>query len=185
MEVPLLGWTSVTVVRVFGICSSRDPYIQTSESQAIAHILGCVLTLDQLNTFLFRNTTSRKLLWTFMLVPVLPYLANAYDMQCARARVRAISNAHKHPLQTIIEAGKNNFHALLTNQSTSPTGAAQSYRDRYGMEPPPSFDSWFEHASEHKSIIDNFDNMYSSIAPFWNVSGYQFRRAIREVQQSP
>ncbi|GAB0137902.1 hypothetical protein EsDP_00006155 [Epichloe bromicola] len=180
------AWTSVTVVRMFGVCSSRNPYIQSSESQAIAHILGCALTLGQLNTFLFKNTTSRKLLWTLMLVPILPYLVNAYDIQSAKVRVRAISNAHKHPLQAIIEAGKNNFHALLTNQSTSFTGAAQSYRDRYGMEPPPKFDSWFEYASEHKSkIIDNFDIMYSSIAPFWNVSGHQVRQAILEVQQSP
>lgn len=54
--------------------------------------------------------------------------------------------------------------------STTLAEAVSTYKQRYGIPPPPGFDKWYAFAVEHKSpIIDNFDQIYRDLLPFWGM----------------
>jgi hypothetical protein len=125
------------------------------------------------------------LLWVLMAIPALPYLANMLSIRAARSRAIIFTNTHEHPVESIIRRANADFDNLLLRQSELYTDACGEYRRRYGVDPPPGFEEWFEYAKSHDSkIIDNFDIMYESIIPLWSLSGQQISQAVKDVQIS-
>jgi hypothetical protein len=58
--------------------------------------------------------------------------------------------------------------------------AVEEYRQRYGREPPPHFDKWFEFAkSKDAVIIDDYDQIYHDLLPFWGVRPSDIRARCR------
>ncbi|KAK2616962.1 hypothetical protein QQS21_000051 [Conoideocrella luteorostrata] len=181
-----LSWTAAAVIKIFVIFATRSPFIQSSEMQALSHIVCSSLTLGQLISLIPKQVSHRKLLWALMVIPVLPYLANMFAIRTAHLRTVIFANTHEHPVETIIQQAKADFNHLLLRQSKSYTIACEEYRRRYELDPPPGFDEWFKYANAHDSkIIDDFDVMYESITPLWSLSGEQIRQAMRAVQLSP
>lgn len=70
--------------------------------------------------------------------------------------------------------------------SRSLTESATTYRKRYGRDPPPQFDKWFNYASLHDShIIDDFDNIYEDLLPFWSLTPAEIRLRTWEAFANP
>jgi hypothetical protein len=64
--------------------------------------------------------------------------------------------------------------------------ADNEYRKRYGIEPPAGFQDWYEMASSfHSPLIDDFDSMYQSISPLWNLSGKEVLDAMYQARNRP
>lgn len=78
------------------------------------------------------------------------------------------------------------FKHLLSKQSKTLPDAVREYRKRYGREPPRGFDDWWEFAQEHNvRLVDEFDAIHEDLAPFWNLSGVEFRRRTVQVSELP
>lgn len=63
--------------------------------------------------------------------------------------------------------------------STSVTlrAAVTEYQLRYHRLPPPNFDKWFAFAKERGcSIVDDYDQIYNDLLPFWGVDPSQIRK---------
>lgn len=74
------------------------------------------------------------------------------------------------------------FKHLLSKQSKTLAGAVGEYRKRYGREPPRGFGDWWQFTQEHNvRLVDEFDAIDEDLAPFWNMSGVEFRRRTVQV----
>jgi Glycosyl transferase family 90 len=75
-----------------------------------------------------------------------------------------------HPIEDIVLEGRERFSMLLSRQSPSLDQAMKEYHRRYGRDPPPYFNRWFELAQQHNfALVDEFDVMMQSLEPFWGV----------------
>lgn len=91
----------------------------------------------------------------------------------------------EHPVEVLARKASGNFEHLLQRQSRSYAVAEQEYRRRYGLEPPAGFEAWFEFAMANQSpIIDEFDTIYASIAPFLRLSGQDVVKIMRDAQHT-
>jgi hypothetical protein len=76
-----------------------------------------------------------------------------------------------HPVESIVLQSRKDFSALVSAQSKTLDQATKEYGKRYGREPPPNFDRWFELALKHDFLlIDEFDTVMRSLEPFWGVA---------------
>lgn len=74
------------------------------------------------------------------------------------------------------------FKELRARQSQSLEAAVQEYRQRYKIPPPPNFDKWYEFAKERGvQLIDEYDNIYDSLLPFWALTPSVIRARAREA----
>lgn len=129
------------------------------------------------------KVSNQKLLWLFLAIPVVAYLANILAIRTAYLRAVTFADAHEHPVETLITQANAEFNNLLLRQSQSYTAACDEYRRRYNFEPPSGFEEWFNYAKSHDSkIIDDFDVIYESIRPLWSYSGKEISQAMKDVQ---
>ncbi|THC95009.1 hypothetical protein EYZ11_005521 [Aspergillus tanneri] len=120
---------------------------------------------------------SRSALWVLSVVPLIPYLVDTLRV----AQSPTISG--QHPIEALIDNARRDFDTLLQKQSQDYTVAHNEYRRRYGIEPPAGFEAWFEFAKLHQSpIIDEFDNIYEAISPFWHLNGQDIRDIMDDIQ---
>ena len=76
-----------------------------------------------------------------------------------------------HPVDTLVQQGQRQFSTLLSKQSRTIEEARTEYARRYGRQPPPKFDVWFELAMQHNlMLVDEFDGAMRSLEPFWGVA---------------
>lgn len=128
----------------------------------------------------------RNWLWALLLLSLIPYVSNRIAIENARSRAVAFSDAHTHPVQTLVDKANRDYEHLLNKQSKTYDAAVAEYRHRYQNEPPPGFQEWFEFAKKHDSpIIDDFDVLYDSIAPLWHYSGEEMLKIMDNAKQSP
>ena len=91
----------------------------------------------------------------------------------------------EHPIKALHRQAEIEFEELLARQSKTFKAAASEYLRRYHRHPPPGFKGWYEFAVKHNSpIIDEFDIIDESLAPFWNLSGVEVRRRLAGVRES-
>lgn len=97
----------------------------------------------------------------------------------------AFAGTQVHPVETLGLQAAGIFNTVLKSQSKDKKSAFVEYRKRYGMEPPPGFDTWFQFAKQHQSpIIDEFDTIHKSIAPFLKLSGKEVSKAINKLHKT-
>ncbi|KAI0399757.1 hypothetical protein F4802DRAFT_588121 [Xylaria palmicola] len=71
-------------------------------------------------------------------------------------------------------------------KSTTLQSAVEEYRHRYGLQPPPNFDKWYEFAvSVNSSIIDSFDQINSDLLPFWAIPPAVLREKTTHLLEYP
>ena len=76
------------------------------------------------------------------------------------------------------------FKHLLSRQSKTLKRAVAEYKRRYGRNPPKGFDQWWDFARKHNvKIVDDYDAVFEDLAPFWNMSGEEFRTRVDVVRQ--
>ncbi|KAL9080088.1 MAG: hypothetical protein Q9159_007662 [Coniocarpon cinnabarinum] len=94
----------------------------------------------------------------------------------------------QHPVSSLIaEAGERHVN-FTTKAATSKTvhQAAREYRRRYGRDPPPRFDHWFNFAMDRESpVIDDFDSMHADLLPHWSLSPGDIRLRVWESIANP
>lgn len=158
----------------------------TSEHQALSYVLASVLSLGQLIALLPQHIKSRHILWSLALIPVLPYLLTLWDISASRSNAPDWDSGQLHPLDKLIEEAQQAFYDMQQRQSITYGIAHEEYRRRYGIDPPPGFEAWFDYAVTNKSpIIDEFDTVFESIAPYLKLSGNQVQQLMRDIQERP
>ena len=61
--------------------------------------------------------------------------------------------------------------------------AVAEYKRRYGRNPPKGFDQWWDFAQKHNvKIVDDYDTLFEDLAPFWDMSGEEFRTRVDVVR---
>ncbi|KAI0031776.1 hypothetical protein K488DRAFT_78886 [Vararia minispora EC-137] len=81
-----------------------------------------------------------------------------------------------------MDDAERQFRAKLSRQSTSLRAAVREYRRRYGRAPPRGFDAWWAFARAHGvKMVDEYDGLAADLAPFWNMSGAEFRRLANQA----
>ncbi|KAB8257997.1 hypothetical protein BDV32DRAFT_126530 [Aspergillus pseudonomiae] len=172
------SWRMVTTIRMFSVISTRNLLMLSSDTQAFLHIIASLLTLGQVIYMLPWPTKTRSALAGFSLVALIPYLTDTF-----RIAQSSMVSSGQHPIEALIRTAQADFDSILRNQSPNYTAACNEYRRRYGMDPPPGFEGWYEFAKQHQSpMIDEFDNLYEVISPFWQFKGQDIRDMMDEIQ---
>ena len=77
------------------------------------------------------------------------------------------------------------FKRMLSRQSTTLKKAVAEYKRRYGRNPPKGFDQWWDFARKNNvKIVDDYDAVVEDLAPFWDMSGEEFRARVDVVRGS-
>lgn len=169
----------------YKIVSSHDPFTISTDLRAFSCVLASFLSLGQIIQLLPKQAKSKKVLWAFGLVSLVPYLINICTIQIEQPP-SLLTHPQDHPIQKLVHQAKEDFEFLTQKQSKTYTAAYEEYKRRYGPEPPAGFEAWFNFASSHQSpIIDEFDLIYENIAPFLQMSGREFLERMRLVQNIP
>ncbi|KPM42758.1 hypothetical protein AK830_g3823 [Neonectria ditissima] len=177
------SWSTATVIGTFGITSTRNPFAQPSGTQAISHVISSFLSLGQVIGILPKQAKARSALWTFCLVPLIPYLLNTVAIRIASA---PSFHTLEHPVEALIHSASRDFEDMLQKQSKSYPAAYDEYQRRYGIQPPSGFGGWYEFAvSRNSTLIDEFDVIYDTVSPFWRISGREVLETISHVRNAP
>lgn len=89
----------------------------------------------------------------------------------------------EHPIPQLMAEAEQNFKRLLSRQSTTLKKAVTEYKRRYGRNPPKGFDQWWNFAQKHSvKIVDDYDALFEDLAPFWDMSGEEFRTRVDVVR---
>ncbi|KAH6892934.1 hypothetical protein B0T10DRAFT_591724 [Thelonectria olida] len=180
------SWAIAPVRAVYGILSTCNPFNLSSDAQALSHVIGSLLSLGQFIELIPKWATARLALWAFVLVPLVPYLINIWTIQMAIWNAPSFGQQRQHPVDALCMQAKRDFGNLVQSQSTNLTAAHTEYQRRYGIEPPPGFEAWYDFASSHESpIIDNFDLIDDAISPLRALSGNQVLDMMAKVQKAP
>ena len=161
--------------------------MQSSDSQAFWHVLASLIALSQVIYNLPKQTKARSALWLLILISIIPYLANIFAIRMAQSSTpSSFGHSEKHPIEALIRKSKAEFVDLLQKQSKSYSAAVTEYQRRYGVEPPPGFDAWYEFAVASQSpIIDDYDIIFEKISAFWRLSGKDFIAVMNDVKNTP
>ncbi|KAJ0422407.1 hypothetical protein BJY00DRAFT_300251 [Aspergillus carlsbadensis] len=85
-------------------------------------------------------------------------------------------------VSALLEDAGQQFDSLRERQSRTLADAANEYRRRYNMHPPPHFDKWFRFArSKGVELIDEYDTIYHTLLPFWALSPQTIRSRAQEA----
>ncbi|KAL9055556.1 MAG: hypothetical protein Q9162_003453 [Coniocarpon cinnabarinum] len=93
-----------------------------------------------------------------------------------------LANPAAHPIEQLIVSHEQRFRLSLQNQSMSLHDAAQTYKARYGLPPPPLFDKWYSYAQGNNvHIYDNYDMIHDTMLPFWSLKPSTLRRRVQAI----
>ncbi|EGD99316.1 hypothetical protein TESG_06584 [Trichophyton tonsurans CBS 112818] len=177
------SWCTAAATGTFGILSTLSPFVQSSDTRALPHIIASLFGLGQTIHSLPRHVSNKSALWIFSLVSLGPLMANIIAIKSTYSS--QLATYSKHPVEKLIHKGKEDFEELLGRQSQNYTAAHAEYQRRYGIEPPPGFEAWYNFARSHKSpIIDDFDMIHTAVSPFRRLSGKQVIETMDRAQST-
>ncbi|CAH0038463.1 unnamed protein product [Clonostachys rhizophaga] len=177
-------WRIAVPITTFSILSTTDPYSQTWDIDSFFVLVGSVLFLSQIIGTIPKHP---KTLWVLSLIPIIPYFLSLQAIMSSQRMARISFHNHQmHPVEEAIHAAQGELNSLIHRQSKTYTAARDEYKRRYGLEPPPGFEEWYEFAKTNQSpIIDDFDTIQRSIAPLLKLSGRKVLEAMSEVYSRP
>jgi hypothetical protein len=152
----------------------------------LSHVGFSSLFLYQTYQLLPKQAKGKVFLWVLFSLSAIPYIFDDYMIQRAQSLAEnAFGSTQVHPVETLGLQATDIFNSVLKSQSKDNKSAIAEYRKRYSMEPPPGFDAWFQFAKQHQSpIIDEFDIIHRSIAPFLKISGKGFSKAMIKLYKT-
>ena len=90
---------------------------------------------------------------------------------------------YTHAIPKLMEDAEAQFRKKVSKQSQTLSAAVTEYKRRYKRPPPRGFDKWWSFAQKNSVLlVDEYDGLVDDLAPFWQLSGEEFRR--RAVQAS-
>ncbi|RDW86467.1 glycosyltransferase family 90 protein [Aspergillus mulundensis] len=177
------SWRTAGAAGIFSMVATIDPSIHSSDTQAFLHLVGSLIVLAQTIHIIPSHPKAKSALWFFSLVPIVPFVSNMLDIRTAQS---LLIHSKNHPIEALVRNANANFETLLKNQSTTYTAAHHEYVRRYGIQPPPGFEAWFQYAKAHASpTIDDFNILYSAISPLWRLSGQEVMDAMGRAYNAP
>ncbi|KAK3380641.1 hypothetical protein B0T24DRAFT_697214, partial [Lasiosphaeria ovina] len=182
------SWRIAAPITVFGIVAAQDPFLQSTDTQALAVLAAAFLTLAQVIAMLPKQTKRKWALWALFLLPLGPYLANISAIKAAQAAAPQDwgTAEHQHPVEALMRAAREQFDQKLARQSKDFATAEAEYVRRYGVEPPAGFEAWHTFAMAHGSLlIDDFDTIFDSVSPFWRLSGREVQQVMADAYATP
>ncbi|KAI1258922.1 glycosyltransferase family 90 protein [Xylariaceae sp. FL1019] len=180
----MTSWLFAPLALTFSLLSTRNPFTEKSDIQALIQVIGSLLILGQIVLSLSKTNRSTSYLWFLAVVPLVPYIANLTAIHISHSS--PILHIENHPIEGLIHESQLTFAKLLQKQSTTYDSAYEEYIIRYGITPPPGFKHWYAFAREHFSpIIDDFNVIYESIVPLLDLSGQEIVDVMNEVYTHP
>ncbi|KAK0619148.1 hypothetical protein B0T14DRAFT_554503 [Immersiella caudata] len=177
------SWSIAPAIATFAAVANARLFRHSSELAAVLGLLVCLLALSPVVGMAPKNARGGPALLVFMAVPLALYSYQAY--QAAYFSSTAVSSA-SHPAEKLIQAAMTRFDRFREGQSRSLAAAATEYQRRYRMEPPPGFEDWYRFAVENNSpVIDDFNIIHTSLAPFLRLSGKDFNRIMQAAYSHP
>ncbi|KAF5552546.1 glycosyltransferase family 90 [Fusarium napiforme] len=177
------SWTLPTMMTTFGLLATRDPFDFTFESQALLNAVCALICLGQIAGFVPRQIRPTRLLYACIMLPVIPYVANAIAIYHARTNAPTFTTETLHPVMALYNKAQKEFENLSRKQSTTFEAASHNYRTKCGIEPPPGFKEWYDAARSNDSpLVDEFDSLYQTISPFWRLSGSEVLDAMHRAK---
>jgi hypothetical protein len=155
-----------------------------SPTRALSHIATSLLSLVQTISFLPRASKGSFALLIFSICAILPlYHSNiAIHNGVGFFNVIGFHSEARHPVQILFQNAQGHASNLLARQATTMESAISEYQRRYRRDPPPGYEKWYEFAKSHHSlIIDDFDSIERSLAPFRKMTPGQLVRAMDEA----
>ncbi|SPJ72128.1 related to capsule-associated protein [Fusarium torulosum] len=180
------SWCIATTLGTFSLACTRNPFSQSSHLLALSHVGFSELFLYQTFQLLPKQAKGKPFLWIFFSLSAVPYIFNDYMVQQAQSLAEStFSGTQVHPVETLTLHATDIFNDVLKSQSKDNQSAIAEYRKRYGIEPPPGFEAWFQFAKEHQSpIIDEFDTIHKSISPFLKRSGKEVSDTMTKLHKT-
>ncbi|KAB8343163.1 hypothetical protein FH972_022753 [Carpinus fangiana] len=87
-----------------------------------------------------------------------------------------------HPIEYLSSIAQDQYESSVKRQSRSLADAVLTYKDRYGVSPPPLFDRWYEFARKRNvDMIDEFDTVHDTLLPFWALKPATLRARVTEA----
>ncbi|RKF56368.1 Beta-1,2-xylosyltransferase 1 [Golovinomyces cichoracearum] len=146
-------------------------------------IIFFLLAIFSISLSIFRSQSSlnSQLLWnqnqaTYHLPP------QSIAQSTIREQPTLSQKISTHPIWKLIRENEIKWESLIAKQSQSLSKAVTEYRRRYGIPPPPNFDKWYEFAkARNVQLIDEYDNIQETLAPFWGLKPATIRARAREA----
>ncbi|KAK6713500.1 hypothetical protein SNK04_004464 [Fusarium graminearum] len=177
------SWSLAAMLSSFSLLSTRNPFSLSSDSQALSHVLASLLSLAQIFGFTPKQVRPTWVLIVAAVLPLVPYSANIVAIRKAQLEAQIFSESNSHPVEVLFNRSKIEFQQMLARQSTTFEIASRRYQSRYGLDPPPGFEGWFQMARSLESpLIDDFDTIHRSISPFRAFSGKELQKAVYQAQ---
>lgn len=162
------------------------PYPPKSDGRSLLAVLGMLIAASACffgETASPSSASSSKVTFSrlhamLFAVPLLLFLARASLWYSHSGQVNF------HPIDLLIYEGKAQHTAWLAQASASNSffTASRKYKQRYQRPPPPNFNKWYEYASGRSAVvIDDFDNIYDDLLPFWSLSPSEIRQHTWDV----
>lgn len=93
-----------------------------------------------------------------------------------------VQSESDHPLLSLVRAARLGSVAVSAKQSQSLEQVVAEYRRRYGLDPPPHFDKWYECAITNDiPLLDEYDGIHEVLRPFWEFSPAAIRRKAKDA----
>ncbi|KAF5570972.1 beta-1 2-xylosyltransferase 1 [Fusarium phyllophilum] len=181
------SWCIATTIGTFALACTRNPFSQNSQLQSLSHVAISTLTLYQTTQLLPKQSKGKILLWSCLSASFIPFLYNEYMIHDATSSASAtFVTSPSHPIKLLTQEAAPIFGRKILDQSRTYPAAVKQYKQRYGLDPPPGFEAWFQYALKHNSpIIDEFDMIHSAISPFLKLSGKEVSEMIDKVYKTP
>ncbi|GAA5940397.1 hypothetical protein JCM3775_005079 [Rhodotorula graminis] len=97
-----------------------------------------------------------------------------------------LAHTMRHPIHDLISNATTEWDKKLKRQSKTLEQAVREYKRRHRRPPPKGFDDWFRFAQANKVIlIDEFDQTFTDILPFWALSPKTLATRQAEQQVDP
>lgn len=166
--------------------ATRDPLSYDSALQALLYVLASLLVIAQIISMLPKTAVYKAGIWVVASLPMTTYFTSLFWSASAQRMAQDHNQLlQPHPVQTLFLNAQTDFERLVSEQSQTFNKAEAEYRRRYGMEPPPGFQRWYDFAVSHKSpMIDQFDMIYDSVSPFWRRSGQEVSQLLKQAQNT-
>ncbi|KAL6890447.1 glycosyltransferase family 90 protein [Trichoderma evansii] len=180
------SWVIGILITTFSIASTSNLSNKASDTEAATWVLAAVMALGQVISSLPKQARYKSVLWMFGLISFVPFLLNLWMIRNTQQSARVFGPEQEHPVEALVRSGNIHFDNLLEKQSKNYQEAVTEYQRRYGVKPPPGFETWYEFAISRQSpIIDDFDAIYQAISPLWTLSGQQVLEIMNQVYYVP
>jgi hypothetical protein len=176
-----------TAIQTFSIVAMVDFSALSTDLQVLFCFSSTLFAIAQIIHLLPKQMNYKQALWILPLLVVVPHIENAVAIHSLKSAAQlSFDGSLNHPIEAIINSAKDSFENMKHTQSQSYIAAHGEYIRRYGVDPPPGFQAWYEFAvSNNSPVIDEFDTMTKTILPFLKLSGKEVMDAMSSLQDDP